>query len=685
MEEMAQKDILSTSIMKLKNIGEKKAALLNKLGITDIKSLLTYFPRDYIDYSNPVLLSECVLNENNVFKATVISKRGTAILKSGLSISKILARDTQCNENITIVFFNNKYTYDIIKQDEEYLFHGKITQGMTGLEINTPTFHKAESDFTVTPIYSLTAGIGNNTIITMVKQAFEFYSEYINEFLSEEIRMKYTLANQMYAISNIHFPIDTKALQLAKKRLVFNELLVLQLGLLSLKEGNKEYTSVQVVDMDIQEFYKAIPFSLTNAQQKVILDCLDDLKQSKPMNRLVQGDVGSGKTMISIALAYIMAKNKYQTIVMAPTEILAQQHFATFNGICEKLGIECILLTGSLTAKQKKLSYERIASGEVPIIIGTHAVISDKVIYNNLGLVVTDEQHRFGVNQRAKLQLKGDKPHTLVMSATPIPRTLALIIYGDLDISVIDEMPKGRQKIETYCIDEPKRKRAFGFIQKAVENGNQAYIVCPAIEDSPTGVISVLSYAENVKKTFLGEYNIGVLHGKIKSSEKEQMMIDFKDNKINILIATTVVEVGVDVPNATIMMIESADRFGLSQLHQLRGRVGRGKDQSYCILVNSSASQTKRLKVMCETGDGFEIAKYDLNLRGPGDFFGRNQHGLPTMKIADMSSDAVVLEQTQILAKKILSEDPKLMQTKNILLKKELEILFDKNEQYLLS
>lgn len=684
MSEKSNYDMLSTPVQKLKNVGEKKAALLKKLGITDIYSLLTYYPRDYVDYSNPVILDQCIPNENNVFRATIVAKRGTAILKSGLSISKIIACDLDCGTNITITLFNNKYTYDVIKMDTEYLFHGKVVQGLSGLEINTPSFHNSSQDFAVTPIYRLTAGIGNNTIIALIKQSIEMYSEYISEFLPSDIRTKFTLANQIYSINNIHFPTDTQALEHAKKRLVFNEMLVLQLGLLSLKAGNQNETSVTIENTQIEDFYQTLPFTLTHAQQRVIEDCIADIKTDKPMNRLIQGDVGSGKTMVGIALAYIMAKNGYQTIVMAPTEILASQHYNTFSGICSQLGLQCILLTGSLTAKEKREAYEKIASGEIPIIIGTHAVISEKVIYHKLGLVVTDEQHRFGVNQRAKLQLKGDKPHTLVMSATPIPRTLALIIYGDLDISIIDEMPKGRQKIETYCIDEKKRPRAFKFIQTAVEQGRQAYIVCPAIEDSPTGLISVEAYAKDVKKTFLGTYSIGVLHGKLKAAEKEQIMADFNQNKIQILIATTVVEVGVDVPNATMMLIENAERFGLSQLHQLRGRVGRGSEQSYCILISSVANEAQRLKVMCKTGDGFEIAQQDLKIRGPGDFFGSNQHGLPTMKIADMSNDIVVLEQTQRLAKEIMEDDSSLSTSKYLLIKQELERLFDRNEQYML-
>ncbi len=678
------RDELSRSVLTLKNVGQKKQQLLSKLGITDIRSLISYFPRGYIDYSSPVSLDSCVLDENNVFKATVIQKRGTAILKSGLSISKIIAKDTSCNVNITIILFNNKFTYDAIKQDETYYFYGKITQDISGLTVNTPSFHNVESDFSVTPIYRLTAGIGNGTIISLEKQVLFLYGEYIIDFLSEEIRERYSLANQMFAIHNIHLPTDSKALELSKKRLAFNELLVLQLGLVAIKENNKAYTAVEIKDTDLNDFYKAIPFTLTGAQQKVIQECTQDITKKHPMNRLIQGDVGSGKTMVSIAVAYIMAKNGYQTVVMAPTEILAGQHYDTFNSLATALGYRCCLLTGSLTAKEKRQVYSEIESGTVNIIIGTHAVISEKVVYHNIGLVVTDEQHRFGVNQRAKLQLKGDKPHTLVMSATPIPRTLALIIYGDLDVSIIDELPKGRQVIETYCIDEGKRGRALGFVKKAVDNGNQAYIVCPAIEESETGVISVDSYQQELIKTPLGQYNIAVLHGKLKANQKDQIMRDFKDNKINILISTTVVEVGVDVPNATIMMIESAQQFGLSQLHQLRGRVGRGADKSYCILV-TQGKETARLKAMCKTTDGFEIAKQDLNLRGPGDFFGSNQHGLPTMKIADISADIILIEQTQGLAREILEKDPLLELQEHALLKKEVDQLFNKNEQYILN
>ncbi|MDF2567873.1 MAG: ATP-dependent helicase RecG, partial [Oscillospiraceae bacterium] len=497
--------------------------------------------------------------------------------------------------------------------------------------------------------------------------ALELIKDDLFDPLPGEITERYGLCHIGYALQNIHFPKDKNALEIAKKRLVFEELLTLQLGLLKLRSRNRKSSSVMILDKDISAFLEALPYELTSAQKRAIDEALSDMKEQTPMNRLVQGDVGSGKTMIAAALCYACTKNGFQTALMAPTEILAEQHFHTLNKILSPLGIRICLLTGSLTPKQKTLLKSDIAEGQYDLVIGTHALVQDSTVFHSLGLVVTDEQHRFGVEQRSRLAQKGDNPHILIMSATPIPRTLALIIYGDLDVSVVDEMPIGRKPIETYCIDSRKRARAFGFIKEHIDEGRQAYIVCPLIEDTESELNAVTTYAQKLSKEDFVGYSVGLLHGRLKAQQKEQIMRDFSDNKISLLVSTTVIEVGVDVPNAVIMLIENAERFGLSQLHQLRGRVGRGEHQSYCILVSDHKGDetATRLKVMCKTSDGFKISEEDLKLRGPGDFFGERQHGLPALKIANMAENMEVLKHTQNLAKEIMSEDAELFLPKN--------------------
>ncbi|MEG0895183.1 MAG: ATP-dependent DNA helicase RecG, partial [Oscillospiraceae bacterium] len=505
----------------------------------------------------------------------------------------------------------------------------------------------------------------------------------VEDAIPDKIRESYNLCHYQFAIENIHFPKDTTALELAKRRLIFEELLIFGLGITMLRKSRIVQTATPIKNTDISAFIKALPFTLTQGQQDAISDGLADMQQSVPMNRLCQGDVGCGKTMVASALAYACAINGFQTAIMAPTQILAEQHYKTISQLLQPLGISVCLVTSKMNNRKEIIS--NIKNGTISIVIGTHAILTDDVEFDKLNLVVTDEQHRFGVSQRSKLSQKGENPHLLVMSATPIPRTLALIIYGDLDISVIAQLPNGRQKIETYSVSSKKRARALNFIKKHIDEGRQAYIVCPLIEENESDLISTNEYMDMVKSTPLNEYSIALLDGKMKNSEKEKVMSDFRDNKIKLLIATSVVEVGVDVPNAVVMLIENAERFGLSQLHQLRGRVGRGEYQSYCILIsdNQSEDTKKRLSVMTKTCDGFEIANQDLMQRGPGDFFGVKQHGLPKMKIANLVSDMQTLQETQKIAIDILQQDSDLSNHK--LLKEKVEKLFSQTKQDILN
>lgn len=670
---------ITDSIQYLKGVGEKRALCYNKLGVDSIYSLLQFFPRTYMDFSETKPICECDIGELCCFKAKVFKKQGEQRIRKGLSVFKVFVTDETQDAIITI--FNSKYIFDSLELGKEYSFYGKMQGSPLRKEINTPSFINLDKECPIKAIYRLTEGLSNKVISNTVKQALDLWGDNLQDVLPDYIKQQENLCHIRYAIENIHFPKDTNALEISRKRLIFQELLVLQLGLLLLKKTSREGTTIKIDGCNMKEFTQKLPFELTKDQKIAINDGLKDFISGVPMNRLVQGDVGSGKTMVACALSFAMQRNGYQSAVMAPTEILAIQHYNTFKSILENMDIKCELLVGSLTAKQKREIKEKIVNNEVDIIIGTHALIQDTVEFNNLGLVITDEQHRFGVNQRAKLAQKGNNPHRLVMSATPIPRTLALIIYGDLDVSVIKTAPKGRLPIETYMIDSKKRNRAFNFIKKHIDNGNQAYIVCPLIEENDEidqNLFSVEDYAKKLKGSILSNYRIGVLHGKMKPNEKEKIMVAFKNNEIDILVATTVVEVGVDVSNAVIMMIENAERFGLSQLHQLRGRVGRGNLQSYCILVSDNKSEVtlQRLKIMTKSSDGFYISEQDLKQRGPGDFFGERQHGLPALKIANMVDDMQVLLQTQKIANEIIKQDPYLQSADNKGLKNLVDDLF---------
>lgn len=674
-----EKQILENDIRYLKGVGEKKAACYNKLNIKTVADLIRFYPRTYLDFTSPIDIAQTEINEVNIVKATVFKKQPEQRIRKGMSIYKVFVTDHSSNMCITI--FNNKFLYDKLSLHSEYYFYGKVTGSILRKEMNSPTVIPANTTDLIRPIYHQTEGLNSNAISTNIKSILPLVTSNVYDPIPSEILQKFNLCHLSFALDNIHFPQSTTALNEARRRLIFEELLTLQIGLLQLKSRNRKLTPIHFEDTSLDDFYSLLPFTLTNAQQRAISEAIQDFKGLTPMNRLVQGDVGSGKTMVAAALCFLAHKNGYQSAIMAPTEILAKQHYNTFFSLFDKLEIKTCLLTGSDTPKQKKLQKEQIANGEYSIIIGTHTLVQQSVSFSKLGLVVTDEQHRFGVSQRSSLADKGDNPHILVMSATPIPRTLALIIYGDLDISVIDELPAGRQKTQTLIINSSKRERALSFIKEQIVNGKQAYIVCPLVEETESELADVTSYYNNLIRGTFKDIPTGLLHGKLPNAQKENIMTAFKNNEISVLVSTTVIEVGVDVPNATVMMIENAERYGLSQLHQLRGRVGRGSDSAYCILLSDNRSETTnaRLKTMASTTDGFVIAQEDLKLRGPGDFFGERQHGLPKLKIADMSEDITVLKQTQEIAKEIVADDPTLEKVENKGLKQLVLTLFSNN------
>ena len=646
-------------VEKIKGVGESIANLLHKLDIYSVGELICFYPRTYEDWSNPQpitpFLDGTVLIKARIFNPFTISR-----IQGGRILAKTIAGDD--SGSVHIIYFNNKYITSMLKEGEEYYFHGKIERTLTGLRMISPMFSPVGSGLGLHPVYNLTAGLSNKQLQRFVKEALKFLPEKVNDPIPEFIRVKYNLCDLRTAMTDVHFPKTKEDMEKARYRLVFEELLTLNLGLRSIKSRKATVTPVHIPEDYSEDFFKGLPFEPTNAQIKAVKDCMHDLTEGEnPMNRLVQGDVGSGKTAVAAAVCYSVAKCGFQAAFMAPTEILAEQHYHTLSRFFDGTDINVILLTGSMKDSQKKNARKYIENGTAHIIVGTHALITDKTVFNNLALAVTDEQHRFGVAQRTKLLSKGKSVHLLVMSATPIPRTMGLVLYGDLDVSIIDELPKGRQKIRTMLIDSSKRNRAFNFIRGEVAAGRQAYIVCPLVEEGELPVASAEEYAAEL---MLGEFSdlpVGIIHGKMKSADKEETMRKFASGELKILVATTVIEVGVDVPNATVMMIENAERFGLSQLHQLRGRVGRGEFSSYCILLsdNKSEDSAKRLSVMCTTDNGFVIADEDLKLRGPGDFFGSRQHGLPQLNIADLS-DFTSLSESSSAAIDILEFSPDL-------------------------
>lgn len=673
---------ISTNIQYLKGVGEKRAKLLGKLGIFTVGDLLRYYPREYTDWSKTTSIAAAPFDEPCCIKATVDHKPVGARVSKAMTIYKTVATDGESLLNITI--FNSKYTAESLEAGEEYLFYGKVGGNFHRREMSSPLIEKASSGLRIHPIYSLTAGINSKYIEKLIRQVFSSGNDCFTDPLPQSLRDKLCLMEINKAIRELHIPSNEDMLNEARRRIIFEELFIFQLGLMKLKGNRKETTPVVVGQDYTQEFSRLLPFEMTGAQKRAVRESVGQMTSQVTMNRLLQGDVGSGKTAVAAALIYTIVKNGYQCAFMAPTEILAQQHYHTCRKFFEKTNIKVELLTGSVTAAQKRAIKQRLKDGETDLIIGTHALIQDNVEFRSLGLVITDEQHRFGVKHRAALSKKGSNPHTLVMSATPIPRTLALMLYGDLDVSVLDELPPGRQPIETYYVTGKLRARAFGYVRKHLDEGRQGYIVCPLVEEGDEDIASAQSYAENLSKGFFSGYEIGLLHGKLKPKQKEEVMSRFVSGEIKLLVATTVIEVGVDVPNAVIMVIENAERFGLSQLHQLRGRIGRGQYKSTCILISDAKTATakKRMEIMTKTTDGFKIADEDLKMRGPGDFFGARQHGLPNMKMASLT-DSALLTEAHRFAREILTDDPLLQKPENKNLNQAIYDLF--NSEYIMN
>lgn len=666
---------LDSNIQFIKGVGEKRAKLFNSLGIFCVDSLIHFYPRKYEDWSASKSLEAVKSGETVSIKATLITPVKEAMIRRGLTLFKCKFSD---GENvISVTIFNNKYLAKSLRIYEDYYLYGKIEKSLLNFSMNSPKIEKAENILAIQPVYPAKEKLTSRSISKIMKTALDELGE-IEETLDDEIMQKYSLISLDKAIRNIHFPNSADDYLPARKRLIFEELLTLQLGLLKLKSNKKSETALVIKDDYSGEFEKLLPFNLTNAQKRTIYECLQDMKSKYPCNRLVQGDVGSGKTAVAASLIYSVIKNGYQATMMAPTEILATQHYESLLKILAPAGINIRLLTGSTPAKEKKEIKKALFDGEIDLIIGTHALIQNDVAFKNLALVITDEQHRFGVKQRAQLAEKGEDVHTIVMSATPIPRTLGLILYGDLDISILDELPPGRQEIRTDVVDSRYHKRLYKFIKDAIARGEQCYIVCPAVEENETNIKSAEELADELANGEFKGYNLGILHGKMKPKDKEAIMKSFASGKVSLLVATTVVEVGVDVPNATIMVIENAERFGLSTLHQLRGRVGRGNKKSYCVLVSDAKGETarERLMTMKKYSDGFKIADTDLKLRGPGDFFGSRQHGLPELKIADMVEDMDTLQNAQECAKSILRNDFSL--SNHPALKNQMNKMFEK-------
>lgn len=671
---------LNDSVTALKNVGDKRKKLYAKLGVRTVEDLLRFYPRSYIDYTSPKLAAECVPGESAVVEAKVLRKLPPAPIRKNMVLYKLVLTDGL--SNLTLTIFNNEYAYYGMKVGETYLVHGKFSTMGGGYQMTLSSFIRAEDGEVMRPVYNLTEGLSNGMVVGNVKEAVTHWGGLLEDVLPSEMVARNELMPFEQAVRTIHFPGGKDAYDKARYRLAFEELFLLSLSLLLLKGRDKGRTEAQIQCLDMEPFYASLPFELTGAQKRAIGEILADMAGEVPMNRLLQGDVGSGKTMVAAAGCFAAFQGGFQSAIMAPTEILAAQHEETLKKVLEPLGLKVCLLTGSLSKKQKEVLRAEIAAGSYDVVVGTHALVQKDTAFHRLGFVVTDEQHRFGVRQRGELTKKGEHPHHLVMSATPIPRTLALIVYGDLDISILDELPKGRQKVETFSVHSDKRKRALGFIKKELTAGHQGYIVCPLIEDSESELMAAVRYKEIIQANYFPEYKVALLHGRLKSDEKDRIMNDFKEGKIQLLVSTTVVEVGVDVPNATVMMVENAERFGLSQLHQLRGRVGRGSAQSYCILVsdNEGEENRRRLQVMKETSDGFVIAKEDLKLRGAGDFFGDRQHGLPQLGIADLLEDSALFKTAQREAKALLERDPGLQLPEQLRLRLYMDEIFGNND-----
>ena len=642
---------LSDPITVLKGVGPTKAKQFAALNIFTLEDLICHFPRGYEDRTKLLTIDKLEVDKPACFKAMVMNHPRTNHIRKGLDLTKVQVADHSAR--LTLTFFNNKFAAEQLQYGREYIFYGAVSGDFIGYNMTNPVFEALDSQPVVTrrvlPIYPLTAGLSNAAMLKAVRQAMAL-CDTPPEIIPESVRNRYGIlpANRAYRV--IHEPQSMTEAELAKKRLIFEEFFVFSAGLSLLRASRAQKKAQPYTDLYLTDFYNALPFTLTGAQQRAIDEILQDFASGAPMNRLVQGDVGSGKTMVAAAAAFCTAKNHRQAALMAPTEILAEQHYHSLSQLFEPMGIRTALLTGSMTPKQKRIVREQLENGTVDLAIGTHALLSEATVFRDLGLVITDEQHRFGVAQRSKLSAKGIDPHLLVMSATPIPRTLALLLYGDLEVSIVGELPPGREPVDTFLVNESYRPRINAFIRKQVTEGHQCFVVCPAVEENEDlGIKAATVWAETLQKTVFPDLRIALLHGQMKAAEKEEAMAAFARGEADVLVATTVIEVGVDVPNSTLMVIEDADRFGLSQLHQLRGRVGRGSSKSYCILTshNRSADTLQRLKAFCKTTDGFKIAEEDLKMRGPGDFFGSRQSGLPVFRVANLAMDLQTLKDAQ--------------------------------------
>ncbi len=657
---------LNTDVRYIKGIGEAKAKALGKLGIFTLGDLIGWFPRRYEDRRETRPISSLIPGETACVAAMIASEPKVSHIRKGMDLVKVRAVDDTGALDVT--FFNQSWLKNQLRVGETYIFYGRAEGSLLRKTMAGPVVEpEGRREFTgrIVPVYPLTAGVSQLLLSRAIRQGLDGCADILPDCLPDSVRQTHGLCRVNYAYENIHFPESPEALDIARRRLAFEELFFFAIGL-KLLRSRRETVSVEPFrPVDMAPFYDALPFILTGAQRRCVDEAIADMTAGKPMNRLCQGDVGSGKTMVAAACVYFCVKNGRQAALMAPTELLAEQHYRGLAPLLEQLGLRCALLTGSTPAKTKRSVTAQLASGELDFAIGTHALISGGVAYANLGLVVTDEQHRFGVAQRTALAEKGEHPHTLVMSATPIPRTLALILYGDLDVSVIDQLPPGRKPIETYAVTSAYYPRLYAFIRKQVEAGRQVYIVCPMVsenDDLPDERKAVTEYAQKLQSEIFPDLRVAYVHGKMKSREKDTVMSAFAAGETNILVSTTVIEVGVDVPNASLMVVENAERFGLSQLHQLRGRVGRGQHQSYCVLVsdNKNDETRQRLRAMTKTADGFKIAEEDLRLRGPGDFFGLRQHGLPGLRVADIGCDTRLLTEAQTAAEELLAHDPSL-------------------------
>ena len=674
---------LGSDVRMIRGIGEKSAKALSKLGITTCRDLLNHYPRGYEDRTKIVPVAELSEEISQVAEVTVTSPVRKVRLRSGKVLVQAEAADD--SGSVMLNFFNQEYMKNVLSQGETYYVFGKVSGAKFAKDMTNPEVRKKDGEFEgeILPVYSLTEGVRQNDLRKAVRAVLKDTLDAVTDSLPAPVRLEHQLATAKFSLQNIHYPDSEEALGVARKRLIFGEFFTLAAAL-GMRKNLRREEDAKALDVSFrEEFEKSLPFRLTGAQQRAVSEILGDLASGRVMNRLVQGDVGSGKTAVAAAAAFTVIRNGGQAAVMAPTEILAAQHDETFRRFFAPFGIRTALLTSSTKAAERKEILRGLAAGEIAFVSGTHALLEESVQIPELRLVICDEQHRFGVEQRTRLARKQSEVHTLVMSATPIPRTLALVMYGDLEVSIIDELPPGREPVKTYLIGEEHRERLYGFIRKTVKEGRQVYVVCPLVEENEAlELASAEEYTAELQNEVFPDLRVGLLHGRMKAKEKNGVMEAFAARNLDILVSTTVIEVGIDVPNATLMVVENAERFGLSQLHQLRGRVGRGKEKSYCFLLSEAGGEARtRLRVMTATNDGFRVAEEDLALRGPGDFFGKRQHGLPEMRIASFSEDVKTLKIAQKAAAKLLKEDPMLEKEENRLLKKAVKSLSDRLEE----